>query len=242
MLSELVRQHPSVDGRFEAGLLLGKTPAEFPRHRPFPQFVMDFWGLDHGGILELSRCKTFPEMYELLREHSNLEDKTVQIYDKAPAYMRDLPNVMGRMPDVPVVVIVKDVRAVWGSIKRRRPSANIGPTAELWARHTEGYERAKELYPDRILLVRNEELCLNPTVEGRRIYDFLGLEWKDEYAGLNNVYKLHNNIYGNEDRTGCSRGIVADRITEWKQSVTPEEEEELALLTKDGAAKWYWRD
>jgi len=238
MLGELLRQHPRVDGRFEAGLLLGERPKDFTGVQCFPRFVRRCWGVDDGGMRRLTSCQTFPEMYDTLREVSNLEDKTVQIYDKAPVYMYELAKIMAKT-DVPVVVTVKDPRAILLSNLRRHATAPLEKTALSLDPWTRGYEHAQRTYGDRILLVRNEHLCLEPLKYGKQIYDFLGLEWKDEYVELRSVYPLHDNIYGNEDGGGSSRGIASDRLTEWKELLPAEDVEIFQGLLQD-SRRWCW--
>lgn len=237
-LSELIRQHPGVDGRFETGFLMGDTPADFESTGAFPEFVRDFWGVSEEDMVWLRSSASFDEMYKILRSVSNLPDKTVQIYDKAPAYMGRLRKVMSKV-DVPVVVIVKDPRAILASIRDRgvdRPPQQV-------ARHLDHYTReylaAKAEYGDRILLVRSEHLCTEPEKYGKMIYDHIGLEWRDEYALLKDVYPLHDNCYGNENKDGTSLGLVGDRLQEWKENLAEDEVGELMkhITVSD---HWYW--
>jgi hypothetical protein len=213
MLSELVRQHPQVDGRFETGFLMGKRPGDFESTGAFPRFVRRFWGVADKDMRKLTTCRSFPQMYETLRDVSNLPDKTVQIYDKTPAYM--------------------------GNLRRRKGECVPHQVAEHLNRYTQAYELAKRIYGSRILLVRNEHLCTEPLKYGREIYEFLGLEWKDEYIELRDVYRLHDNVYGNQDKSGTSVGIVADRLTEWQDHLTEQEVAKLRKFTVD-SSRWYW--
>lgn len=193
-LSELVRHHPDLDGRFEIGRLLFATAREHEAsvYRPF---LAQYWDVDEAGEAYIYEADTTHAFYERLIERSSLDGTAKFIYDKTPRYMLELPRILSQY-DLPCVVNVRDPRALYYSMKERDPSLTLDGFYAHYEGYANGYAEAKRMFPDRLCLVRNEDLCLDPEGEGRRVYSFLGLEFKSDYVKLENKWKLHTNVRG----------------------------------------------
>ncbi len=182
LVSELIRQHPRIDGRFEGGFLLGNTPRDFAALHPYVENLKTAWGVDDSGLEYVCAATDWLDMYLRLREVSILPDKTVALYDKTPRYMEFLTGVLTKVA-VPCVVVVRDPRAVYHSHDRYHPT-EIRSFCGYYVNYGQAYRQALQHYPDRLLLVRYERLCLYPEQEARRIFDFLGLEFDPGYLSL----------------------------------------------------------
>jgi hypothetical protein len=195
MLSELIRQHPAVDGRFEIGFLLEDRIADFYREDNLHvEFVRSFWGVSDACLRDyICKASNWNEAYRRLVECSVVDDDTL-IYDKTPGYMSMLNNVLAKV-DAPCVALVRDPRAILCSTRKRH---NL--TTEAFYKHyrwyARGLNRALKRFPQRILVVQYEHLCFEPRGEAKRIYDFLGLDLDDSYIALPERVPKHNNVHG----------------------------------------------
>ena len=264
LAAELIRQHPRIDGRFECGFLLVDDMADFAEMEAYSHNLKVAWGLSQEDFEYILQSSTHQEAYRRLLERSNLPDKTVQIYDKTPRYMKDLPRVMQKV-DVPVVCMVRDPRALFWSWRKRWTDDDtmlgglkkiyhkvmqvrlpgflrtflqrlfylhrINVFSSFYAEYAHAYQAAMERYPERILLVQYESLCLHPQAETRRIYDFLGLEYKDEYLAMPTV----------PDPYVDRGGILTDLIYEYRQGISWWEEKFILWKTRR-FAQWHWRE
>jgi len=182
LLSELIRQNPRIDGRFECGFLLRRRPADFATLQPYADNLKTAWGVDARGLAYICAASGWEQMYRRLREVSALPDKTIPLYDKTPRYMSCLPAILAKVT-VPCVVIVRDPRAVFYSHSRHNPT-EMGGFCGYYLDYGRAFVEARKRYPGQILLVRYERLCLQPESEARRIFDFLGLEFDLAYLDL----------------------------------------------------------
>ena len=91
------------------------------------------------------------------------------------------------LPKVPVIFCYRDLMdlGVASYFKRYAQGNRHTYKLEELGRHIRVYEEFmrfwKEVLPNPVLEVRYEELARAPEAGARRIYDFLGLEWKSEY-------------------------------------------------------------
>jgi hypothetical protein len=120
LVSELLRQHPGIDGRFEGGFLLAKNLAEFVNYDPYAANVKRFWGISQADLEYICQADAWMEGYKRLIERSNIPNKDVSIYDKTPLYMQYLGVVLKKV-DVPAICVVRDPRALFWSHKKRWP-------------------------------------------------------------------------------------------------------------------------
>jgi hypothetical protein len=97
--------------------------------------------------------------------------------------------------------------------------------------YSRGWQEANHLFSDRILLVRHEELCTNPKVETQRIYEFLGLEFKEAYLTLPTVPDPYVN----------RGGILTDFIYEYRQGLSKRNQRYLLKKTKE-FSEWHWHE
>ena len=227
MLAELVRQSGVVDGRFEGGFLLSRTPHEFLRLEPYVGNLKSAWGLSEADLQYICEAETFAQMYVRLLERSNIPDKNTAIYDKTPRYMRHLRDVLAKT-SVPCVVLVKDPRALFWS-RRKRERISVRHFCHYYSNYAKEFHKALDVYPDRILLVRYEELCTSPVREGRRVYEFLNLDFDAEYVRL----KRPGDPYVQQG------GINAAALDDYKHNVT-RRDQDFILEQTASFAHWHW--
>jgi hypothetical protein len=238
LVSEILRQYPQLDSGFEGGFLLNNEAKKFLTTEPFYTNCKKGWGLSDQDLRYICDVNSWPELYFRLRERSTvIEDKNIWLFDKTPRYMSALSDILERVPGVPCVVIVKDFRAVfWSSYKRTKMPLDkwYNKIFKRTMNHTLSYARSwkkalEKGLGDRILLIRYEELCLNQETETRKIFDFMDLEFHEEYLVLNNA--KYKNVYGNK--------ISSQYLKEYQGNLPEEICEEILALTSE-YSDWVW--
>lgn len=141
------------------------------------------------------------------------------IIDHTPDNLRYATWLADCLPDARFVHIVRDGRAVYESV---RP-LDWGPrnalvAAEWWmAKLAEGLSAEVALPADRIVRVRFEDLCSDPSGTVRSVIDALGLMTCDG-AGAEG-YRLPR--YTAKQHALLRRDVVASRADAWQASISP---------------------
>ena len=238
LVSEILRQHPQLDSGFEGGFLLNNEAKEFLTTEPFYTNSKKGWGLKDEDLSYICNGDNWAEVYLRIRERAEvIKNKNVSLFDKTPRYMQKLPNVLERVPDIPCLVIVKDIRSVfWSSYKRAKMTMDewhkkiFKRTCNHTLSYAKGWKEAIEKgLEKRILLIKYEELCLDQKNEVKKIFDFLGLEFQESYLTFNNP--KYNNVYGRE--------ISGQYLTEYKGNLPEYICEEILELTSE-YSDWLW--
>ena len=242
LVSEILRQHPQLDSGFEGGFLLNENPIDFLLNEPYCTNIKVGWGINEEQLKYICSAETWPDVYLRLKNiGSVIKDKNAWLFDKTPKYMQFLSSVLGKVPNIPCIVIVRDFRAVvWSSCKRIIKRNNL--TLDEWYNtiftktcghmlaYAEGYSRAIENgFGDRILLVKYENLCLNKAHETKRIFDFLRLEFDQSFLNFNEVRYRH--VHGNS--------ISNQYLTEYQQYLPNYILEDILKLTHN-YQDWLW--
>ena len=229
-LSELLRQHPGVDAGFEGGFLLAEAPGEFPRVEPYHGMALRGWGLAREEMEQVCAAGDWDEMYARLAERFG---PGIRVFDKTPKYLERLDEVLARVPGVLAVVIVRDPRALFWSWRKREEEPRedwIKRFARRYLAYAAGHQRALAAgHGDRILLVQHESFSLDPAGEGRRVFEFLGLDFDPAYLEFEPRYRA--NVFGT--------GVSAAFVTEYRDHLTPDECAEILAATREHAA-WRW--
>jgi hypothetical protein len=92
-----------------------------------------------------------------------------------------------------------------------------------------GWQAANQFFSDRILLIRYEALCTNPKGETRKIFDFLGLEYQDEYL----AFPTTPDPYVNRG------GILTNLVDEYKGGLSSKTQDFLLYETRE-FSEWHW--
>lgn len=128
-----------------------------------------------------SRCKSFipAAMFEaFLRVETGQDGEEVILGDKSPGYVRLIDEILDELPRAKVLAVVRDPRSQAGSLKLRFGKSPI-ISAEAWKTATANIEVATTKCPDRIALIRYEDLTLKPRKTMGEICAFLGTSYEE---------------------------------------------------------------
>jgi len=119
LVSELLRHAGGLSG-FECGVLMCKSPAQFPKYGNYCKNIPRGWGVSRELVAELC-TGTFEAFYDgLFRASFPNMAPDAFLFDKTPVYMKALEVVMRRAPFVShCLVVSRDPRGVFCSWAKR---------------------------------------------------------------------------------------------------------------------------
>jgi hypothetical protein len=238
LVSEMLRQHPDLDSGFEGGFLLNEEVQDFLKTEPFYSNTKNGWGISDEDLQYICAASTWPGVYHRLKERASvIKNKDVLLFDKTPRYMQVLDQVLERVPNTRCIVTVKDFRSVmWSSFKRTNFTIDewYKKRFEVSCNHTLSYAKGwtnsiNKGFAERILLVQYENLCLNPVEQGKKIFQFLGLNFEDSYLHFQNVRYQH--VYGNN--------VSTQYLKEYQENL-PEYICQETLTKMQEYKDWFW--
>ncbi len=241
LLSEILRQHPELDSGFECGFLLVEKISDFPLLEPYSTIVKRSWKLTDNSLNQICQADSCFDVYKrLVKRSSILETKSGWMFDKTPKYMQVLSSVLGKVPGIPCIVIVRDPRAVlWSWAKRAKLTRKkwienrLERSCERYLSYARGYKKAMmDGFNRQILLVRYEELCINPVTEAEKFFNFLGLDFDQSYLSFDAGTRFYN-VRGD--------GISAQYLSDYKNNFSEYTCQKIMDLTEE-AKEWFWHD
>jgi hypothetical protein len=203
VVNEILRRHPHLDSGHEVGVLMAPSPRAFPAVQPYFSFFRQTWKLTAEQARECCDTDEWARFYARARQASPvIVDKSTLLFDKTPRYMRQLSEVMSRVPQLPCVVNVRDPRALmhsWACWSGFRDSPgdwleqNFERNCERFLEYACGYATAAGEGQYRLLVNRFETMCLEPERALRRVFDFLGFEFSTDFL----YFESEHFVYGN---------------------------------------------
>ena len=207
VMGYLLYNAPCVIGAFETGYLLAKNPTEIHNVHPWFQWncaetnTRDLnYRLTPGDREVMKGAPNFLSMYGILRQRSYLFNELVdelnctkpyQMIDKTPHYVypENFRRVLSNTPGVPVIVMQKDFDKLVESWAKR----NQTMTRQRYDATYNNVQKVKRRFPDRILVVQEEELMAQPNAVLQDVFAHVGLEWKEEYLEMKGLLRKVSN-------------------------------------------------
>lgn len=193
LASDLFRQVRGCDSGFECGVLLCKTPRDFPAKQPFFQNMIKGWKLSEQALKAACDTDSVAEFYEAIYRQAGLfQQKHPEIrFDKTPRYIIDLATIT-EIFETPIIAMIKDPRAIaWSDFRRSKREANdIEAWYAEWMPSKKGYmERAYQGYlhawqNKQCLVIRLEDLCLNTRHTLEQMFEHVGLQPSLDYLNI----------------------------------------------------------
>ena len=141
--------------------------------------------------------------------------------DKTPWHAWQLREIARVFPDAVVLATVRHPGAVAASVSGRFRLGWGGAVSHWINTETELVQRGREL-GDRFLLVRYEDLVLDPATTLREVFDWLDAPWSDR---LLEHHVVHGERGGPKKVEGGARTdapISTERISAWTEEATDE--------------------
>ncbi len=203
LMTDLLRQHPTLDSGFEGGLLLKESPQEFLNFEPYFGNLRSTWKLTDSDMARICRSQNFEIAYTRMRKFSPvITDKSKKLFDKTPRYMQKMSEILSRNHDIPAIIMIRDPRAVMWSSYKRAAVRRAGLSVETWQheiypitlKHTKSYAesalKALTMHPNRVLLVKYEDLARAPLSVLPSIFSHIGLDFSESFLNFKPKYNL----------------------------------------------------
>lgn len=207
LTGSLLFNSPCVIGAHETGYLISDSPKVIERAQPWFEWNVARshhkslnYRLIPSDIQAMRNTTTFFHMYHVLRHRSYLFndlndeeycEKPYQMIDKTPRYVypQYFERILDKTPGVPVVVTQKNYETLQKSWNRRK--GNL--TREFYDETFNNVWKMKEKYPNRILLIHEEDLMEHPDAVMTDVFNHVGLDWKTEYLQMEGLLKKFSN-------------------------------------------------
>jgi hypothetical protein len=152
--------------------------------------------------------------------------------EHTPANIRQAPTLLELFPQAKVIHIVRDGRAVAGSIMPLDWGPNAIIKAARWWLDAVAYGLALEtlLEEDQITRVRYEDLVCAPEETLSHLCDHLGMDYQPQMVQADGFRPPHYTV---RQHTLIGKGPDAGRATRWETHLTPRQVEIFESLTHD---------
>ena len=175
-LSRLIIENSSlINSGFECGVLLSETPKKFNEINPFYEWFCFGglgWDLTEDQRFYICDTDSFDEFYSRLFEICSIfKNGELYLLDKTPAYSYMLPEIIKKTPNVPILVVIKDIELLWDSYKKRNFSFE-----EFVERFLRFKKSLLDVLPHRnIKIVKLDEIVNYDAGKIEEIFQFLNL-------------------------------------------------------------------
>lgn len=206
LLSDIFRQVDGLDSGFEVGVLLGKSPQDFPNIQPFYDNMPGGWKIKTDVLNKICHTDSFETFYDRLQSNSQeINPQAKYIFDKTPRYFLDLYNCYEKVK-VPFIALYKDPRSLVYSDYKRSQSDDFYTWYEKYKVpklrylnniYNNSYLKWKKKQPEglknkqNILCFRLEDICLNSRETMETIFSHVNYQFEIKYLMLKNLRYQH---------------------------------------------------
>ena len=157
--------------------------------------------------------------------HAGYASEDFTWVDHTPSNILHFNKLNKWFPESKFLFIMRDPRAVYTSVKDLDWGANTALRfGAIWMEYTATFLAVRELFPDRILMVRYEDIVVDPAVQVKGICDFCGLAFTPEILE-GKGFKLPG--YTADQHRLVGNRPVAENIDKWKHRLS---ERDLLLI------------
>lgn len=173
---DLIAKATGMDTGFEGGLLLADKPMHMPKL--YKGMLIGGWKVSGNEVEQvITQQPDFRSAYTTLRARSRICNPRNPILDKTPEYMSDLRNVMGRAPETPVVIVLRDPLEVLGSHMRRVGKSLKEHEDRVVAWTKEAFAATQDAsLRKRIAILRYDDIVSDGEIAVGKIAKWLGVE------------------------------------------------------------------
>lgn len=185
----------------------------------------EVWNLDEAKIKkELKsldrKALTFSNIYKFII-NSNEKNFSKYLFDKNPYYTYTINLLLKSFPQAKFIALIRNPLDRYESVKRVNLAKNKYPlgSAMKWYIYNKKILNFKKKWPDKILVIKYEELVTNPEITLKQIADFFNIESTIITSPENRMYieKEENfNKRFNEMHHRSNTPITTSRISRWK--------------------------
>jgi hypothetical protein len=183
------------------------------------------WGIDANEISNLPEKITYTNFNLVIENtmrlfsenHSEISEKEFIRIDHTPSSIKHFDILNELFPESKFIFIIRDPRAVYASVKGLDWGANTPlKLSETWIEYVATYFSVQKLYPNRVSLIRYEDIITDATVQLKRLCDFVGLTYSDSLQE-GNGFKIPG--YTASQHALVGKSLDKSRIEKWKNEL-----------------------
>lgn len=154
------------------------------------------------------------------------------IVDKNPFYTFHTEKILDIFPDAKFITVIRDYRAfVLSNRQSQKPFISIKSVsyyAFAWAFHIKNLVNLRNKHPEKLLIVKYEDLVINKELEMGKIFNHIQLSYtasvfdfnkslQDKLSKIETNSKIHERAI--KKITDLSKPINADRVNSWQKNL-----------------------
>ncbi len=155
-------------------------------------------------------------------EYANRQNKATAhlLGDKNPEYSLHIPTLARLFPEARFIHIARDPRAnVLSYQKVSFDVSNVAALAYRWKLYNQDIQALQEEFPNRIFVLKYENLLTNTEATLKEVCVFLQIEFTPE---LLNFYKSARNVFPWNKK--IAEPIDPEKAADWKGNISPKDE------------------
>jgi len=189
-----------------------------------PAKLLDLNSIPNIRQLLLSNAESVHDVFMNLMVLLCDDDQPSRLGEKTPQHLKCIDYIMETFPESPVILMVRDGRAVVNSrLNQPNWETNLVGAARVWGKDMERFKKTiNGPHSDRVLVVKYEELILHPNKTLKDTCTFLGEEFEPEMlldtpadtSRFKHYYQRHWMVKS-------TKGIDPLRVNGWQKEYTP---------------------
>jgi hypothetical protein len=182
-----------------------------------------------------SLCKIVYAEYAI----SNGKENVTMLGDKNPIYSLFVGNLLRLFPDAKFIHLVRDYRDnILSYQKVNFDSSNTVALAYRWRKYNEEILKFRRNSPEKFLLVRYEDILLEPEIELSKICKFLGVDYTPTMLEF---YKYKQYMPQREWHQNLANPLNKDKVFEWGKKMKRKDICHADYVCRD-LASWFGYD
>jgi len=169
--------------------------------------------------------------------------KITDIVDKNPFYTFHTDKILDIFPTAKFITVVRDYRAfVLSNRQSQKPFITVKSVAYYayaWKFHADKLIDIKTKYPEKLIVIKYEDLVINKEVEIGKIFDHIHLPYNEsvfdfhkslheKLSGIKLTSKIHERAI--KKITDLSKPINADRVNSWQKNLTTFQQKNIEFI------------
>ena len=139
---------------------------------------------------------------------------------RATSYIFYAEQILTLMPEARLLYLLRNPFDKCASLKRRSPRHDRFAGMVIgWNKGLRIASKLQHAYPDRIRIVRYEDMVTKPVETFRGVFDFVGVPFRDEYIEIPHV----NRSEAHQIRTSDTTGLNTSRVYYYVDVLRPSE-------------------
>lgn len=167
-------------------------------------------------------------LYALGMTHLAEQQGAARWAQKATSYVFHVDSILDVFPEARLLFLVRNPLDLAAS-KRRRHGSDMQLVRTVWG-WNQGVRLAQEYqqtHPERVLLIRYEDLVQQPLSVSERVFDFIDLSFDSSYTQVDHVNRSETPY----NDTSQQHGINESRVFYYPGELSPEEEQCVRTLS-----------